>query len=211
MWGLFKMSEAVLKLKEEDFVGKGCHKYTYLYPCDKKKCIKVIYNSEGHIDIKRELSYRRYRDEHGLQTDLIPAYYGTVETDKGPGYVFEYICDFDGKVSLTLMDYIENEELFAKELEEIIPLMRKLKHKLFEDKIISMGITPENIVIQKTSPEEKEIYLITDLGVSEAIPLVLLFDSLAMKKITRKYNKMIKDFLERWPSEPMRKLVEALE
>jgi len=205
------MSEGILHLKNENFIGKGCHKLTYLDPRDKKRCIKVIYNSEGNIDISRELRYRSYRDRHGLETELIPKFYGTVETDKGTGYIFESVCDYDGSISLTLMDYIDNEVLFAEELDGLIALMKKLKQKLFEDKIITMGITPENIVIKKTSPSEKDICLITDLGVSEAIPIVLLFDGLAMKKIERKYNKMVKDFMERWPSEPMRKLVEALE
>lgn len=201
----------ILQLKDEDFVGKGCHKLTYLHPEDKKKCVKVIYNSEGNIDISRELRYRAYRDEKGQTSTVLPAYYGEVETEKGKGYVFEYVCDYDGSISMTLMDYIENLDLFEQDLDEIIVLMRELKEHLFADKIISMGITPENIVIPKISPTEKKIYLITDLGVSEFPPLVLWFESLAMKKITRKYKKMVHDFIARWDSAPMRKLVEALE
>lgn len=203
--------ETMLKLDEKDFVGKGCHKLTYLHPKDKTKCIKIIYNSEGNIDIRRELRYRAHRQEKGLTSTILPAYYGEVETDKGHGYIFEHLCDYDGNTSLTLMDYIDNLDAFEQDLDQLIVLMLELKEHLFADKIISMGITPENIVIQKNSPTEKRIYLITDLGVSELIPFVLWFDFLGMKKIQRKYNKMVYDFIDRWDSAPMRKLVKALE
>lgn len=200
----------MLKLDEKDIIGKGCHKKTYLHPHDKTKCIKVIYNSEGNIDIQRELRYRKYRESKGLTSTILPKYYGEVETNKGHGYIFDYIGDYDGKVSLTLEDYINNLDLFEQDLEQLIILMRELKDHLFTDKIITMGITPENIVIQKVSPTQKKIYLITDLGVSELIPCVLWFDHLGMKKIHRKYDKMVNDFITRWNSEPMRKLVNAL-
>lgn len=201
----------MLELNENDFVGKGCHKYTYLHPDDKKKCIKIIYNSEGMKDIKRELRYRAYRDSKNLKSTIIPAYYGEVTTEKGKGYVFEYICDYNCNISKTLMDYTNDIPLFEKELDEITALMIQLVEHLFKDRIISMGITAENIIFQQISPSEKKIYLITDLGVSELIPFVLYFDNLAVKKITRKYNTMIKHMLQHHDSPPMRKLMDAIQ
>lgn len=204
------MQQEKLVIQEQNFIGKGCHKLTYLHPHDAKKCIKIIYNQEGEKDIARELHYRQYRKEHNLQTDIIPAYYGTVATSKGMGYVFEYVCDYDGSVSKTLMDYVHDEPLFQQNLQDIIPLMQELKVKLMQDRIICMGITPENILIQQATPTTKKLYLITDLGVSEAIPLELWFDYFAVKKIKRHYQKMVQIFAERWPSDAMQELLAAL-
>ena len=163
----------MLELQNEKLIGKGCHKLTYLDTNDSNRCIKVIYNEEGMIDIKRELKYRAYRDRKGLTSTIIPAYYGTVETDKGRGYVFEYICDYDGTICATLMDYVHDEKLLQRDYDKIKALMLELKEHLWQDKIISMNITPENIVFQEVAPGELKLYLITDLGVGEIFPFVL--------------------------------------
>lgn len=200
----------MLKTNELTFIGKGCHKLTYLYPDDKNKCVKIIYNKDGITDINRELRYRAYREKKHLKSDILPAYYGEIATEKGKGYVFEYICDYDGKISKTLMDYTYDLDLFEKEVDQLIPLMQQLVECLFKDRIITMGITAENIIFQQVSPTEKKLYLITDLGVSEIIPFVLYFDKLAVKKITRKYHTMINHMLQHHDSIPMRKLIESI-
>lgn len=193
-----KNMPAPLKLQETDFVGKGCHKLTYIHPEDKNKCIKVIYNKDGITDIERELRYRKYRDDHHLTSTVLPGYYGTVETDKGLGYIFEYVCDYDGKISLTLMDYVHNEDMLEKDYATVVALLKELKEHLWSDKIVSMGITPENIVFQRTAPDTFKVYLITDLGVAEIIPFVLYIDSLAYKKIQRHWDKFVNRLPQEW-------------
>lgn len=187
-----------LQLQETDFVGKGCHKLTYIHPQDRNKCIKIIYNKDGITDIERELSYRRYREANRLYSTIIPAYYGTVETDKGIGYVFEYICDYDGRISPSLMDYVHNEEMLEKDYDKVVALLKELKVHLWSDKIISMGITPENIVFKRTSAKDFQLYLITDLGVAEIIPFVLYSDRLALTKIRRHWNKFVDRLPQEW-------------
>ena len=196
------MAQEKLVLDDKDFVGKGCHKLTYIYPGDKKKCIKVIYNKDGITDINRELKYRKYRDDHKLTSTILPGYYGTVETDKGLGYIFEYVCDYDGKISKTLMDYVHDEKMLIRDYDKLMPLMAQLKKQLWSDKIISMNITPENIVFQETAPGELKLYLITDLGVGEIFPFVLYFDSLAYKKIQRRWDKFLRLLPQEWDSSP---------
>ena len=192
----------MLKLRNDKFLGKGCHKLTYLDPEDYKKCIKIIYNPDGMIDIKRELDYRTYRNRKGLNSTIIPAYYGTVDTDQGVGYVFEYICDYDGKASATLMDYVLDEKLLQRDYNDIKALMLELKEHLWKDKIISMNITPENIFFQQIAPGKLKLYLISDLGVAEFFPLVLYFDSLAYKKIQRHWDKLLHLLPQKWGSNP---------
>lgn len=205
------MNSNKLILQEKDCIGKGCHKLTYILPTDPKKCIKVIYNDDGLIDIHRELKYREYRVRKGLTSTIIPEYYGIVETNLGTGYIFDYICDFDGSISTTLMDYVHNEILLIRDYDKIIILLKELKKHLWEDKIISMNITPENIVFQKTDAENLKLYLITDLGVGEVLPLVLYSDSLAYKKIQRRWDKFISLLDHEWgTSSTLSKLTEAL-
>ena len=199
-----------LVLSDTAFLGKGCHKNVYVDPEDATKCIKIPYSFEGQHDIDRELSYRSYRDKHNQSTPIIAKYYGTVATDLGTGYVFDRICDYDGHISTTLRDYTEDLERFEKDLPEIIPLMLYLKKHLFEDTVISMNITSENIIFQQVSPTEKHIFLLSDLGVSEFIPLVLCSRSLATAKIQRRWDKMLQRFAEHQASVPMNKLLEAL-
>lgn len=197
-------------INDNGFLGQGYHKSVFIHPNDPQKCIKIIYNEEGKKDINRELRYREHREKQGLSSQLIPQYYGIVETDRGLGYVFQRIFNYDGSTSPTLMDYIENPLEFQQALPTIIKLMCRLKKQLFQDRLISMHITPENIVFQRISPSETKLMLISDLGSSELIPLVLYFDKLAVAKINRRWQTIINTYPRRWPSSSMTTLINAL-
>ena len=85
----------LLVLREDLFLGHGVHKAAYIDPRDPSRCVKVVFRMPDY-DLMKELGYRRSRRRRGLSSELLPAYYGTVETNKGMGYVFERVVDYDG-------------------------------------------------------------------------------------------------------------------
>ena len=101
------MNEAkqVLQLTEQLLIGRGAHKEVYYHPSNKKLCVKLLY-VEPDVDLERELYYRKIRDKRKQESVLLPKYYGTVATNKGTGYLFELVCDYNGKSSITLKDYL---------------------------------------------------------------------------------------------------------
>ena len=50
-------SSNVLVLTDNDLIGAGAHKATYIHPQDKTLCVKIARNAHD-VDLKRELAYR---------------------------------------------------------------------------------------------------------------------------------------------------------
>jgi len=85
------MESDIVDLPDDLFIGKGLHKAAYVDPRDRTRCIKVCFH-ENDPDLERELKYRHWCHR---ESRMLPAYYGTVRTSRGTGYVYELIHDFD--------------------------------------------------------------------------------------------------------------------
>lgn len=169
-------------LDQKDFIGKGLHKKTFLYPSDPQKCIKVAYSSDGSVDLLREIDYRKLRDKQGLKSKMLPLYYGKAITDMGEGFIFERIIDFDGKNSRTLQDFLENKQLLEENLEMICNVMAIFKSLLFSEELLTMGIFPENILIQKVGDNAYFPRVINDMGCANFIKLDYYFKYFRKKR-----------------------------
>lgn len=140
-----------INLTEDLFVGRGRHRECYRYPGDSMRCVKVAYNHGGTVDLVRETKYRRILQWHHVDASILPKYYGTVETNKGKGYVYELIRDYDGNVSKSLADFLKDEKLMREHFDMLVEQM-KIFHKLiYTNSIITMTIAPENIIVQQLS------------------------------------------------------------
>ena len=137
-----------IELKEALFYGNGRHKRCYLHPHNDARCIKMAYSADGQKDLDREIKYLKVLKNKGKNYDVLPKYFGTVETNLGTGYIYELIADDGGTKSLTLEDYLHNETLLRNNLQMIITELNKLKNALIDNEIITMDIFPENIIVQ---------------------------------------------------------------
>ena len=181
-----------IQLTAESFIGQGCHKKVYAVPGEPDKCIKIIYNADGQKDIDRELKYRDYRRAHNMSMDLIPKYYGTVDTNFGRGYLYERIVDADGQPSVSLRDCVRCTSILCRHLDSITLKLLKLRQRILEDELVTMGITDENILFRKNNSDEYRTYLISDLGTADFIPITKLH-YFAVKKIRRKWQRLVEE------------------
>lgn len=102
------------------FVAKGVHKAVYRHPSNTRYCIKVTFTFRD-TDIERELLYRKALKIRNKKPSLLPEYFGSVETNLGPGHVFEYIVDYDNQPSLELKSVFE-KNLDVREIFRVTPL-----------------------------------------------------------------------------------------
>ena len=200
----------IINLTENLLYGQGSHKKCYLHPEDKKICIKLPYNEDGKQDILREISYMKILKKRGKNYDILPQYYGTVQTNLGDGYLFELICDYDGNKSITLEDIITSPKLFSDKFEFIVSMLQTLKQKLYENEIITMVLFPENIIFQKTSESEYHIRIVNDMGSSVLIPLEYYFEYFAHTKILRRWNKFLQVLTTEYNSPLSKMLIERI-
>ena len=197
----------MIAVKKENFIGNGRHKKTYKHPYNSKLCIKVPYGEGGAKDLEREIEYRKIREQKGLKSSLLPEYYGSIETSEGKGRIFEYVVNYDGSSCKTLEDYCDNEVEFKRHYKELVELTSRLKELLFKERMITMGIFPENIIIQKSGAGKVDVRLINDLGSGVLIPLEYHFDFFAKKKIARRWKGFLRDLYDAYPTQIMERFI----
>lgn len=206
------MAGEVIHLDESLFLGAGKHKKCWRHPSDAKVCVKLAYNEEGEEkDLPRELRYRRLLESRKGDYSVLPAYYGTAETDQGTGYLFEMIEDYDGATCRNLRDYFKDEERFERDYPVLVRELLVLKKAFFENEIITMNLSGENIFFQRTAPDAPvRVRFIGDLGSPVALPLEYYCRPLARAKVKRHWENFLKYLTERCSFGVAKRLAEAI-
>ncbi len=177
-------------LDENSYFAKGTHKKCYLHPENNKLCIKIAYNKDGIIDINREIKYQNILNNKG-RPGCMPNYYGKIETNLGTGYVFDYITEKDGSTCATLDTFIDDLNLFNKNMSAIINSLKCFQEEYFNFQIISMDIYPGNFLFQRKGDNEYKVFFINDLGDSSFFHLSYYFEFLRKRKCTRIWNRFL--------------------
>lgn len=189
----------VIDLSNAILIGEGDHKRTFVDPTDPGRCIKVLFTYPD-VDMERELKYRRSREKRGLKSQLLPAYYGTVETNLGKGYVFERVADFDGSSSKTFQQVFGEAAADPGLLPLVEEAMVRFKELLFRELIIISNTQAANFVLQRTSETRFTIRIIDNLGSPVFLPLAYYFDSVARKRLTKYWKRFLHELGEKFPT-----------
>ena len=171
-------------------IGEGTRRICYTYPDDPSRCIKIP--KPGAYGVKQQLREVRFYEQlarRGVQTDCIAAYYGTVDTDQGPGYVYQAIRDADGRISSLYIDLIR--QTAQESPEELRGILKELERYFFENLIVFYDVNPWNVVCQRTSSGELRPYVIDGLGDTVAIPILNWSKVLLRQKIRRRWMRVL--------------------
>ncbi len=180
----------MLKIENEDLIGKGAHRACYKHPDNQRLCVKIIVRGNHRsVEIKREKKYYRHLEKRNISWDMVPKYYGDVETNLGQGAVFDLILDQDGTVSKSLEYYLSSEEKTEQYYESLVSALKGLKDYLLQNRIITMDIKPYNILCQKTAAGIARLFLVDNIYNSEFIPISSYSRFFARNKILRKWKR----------------------
>ena len=126
---------------------------------------------------------------------MLPRYHGEVETNLGPGSVFDLILDEEGSPSKNLEYYISSSEKTEEHYEGLSTALLALKEYLLGQRIITMTLKPKNILCQKDRSGISRLFVIDNIGNSDFIPICNYSAYLARKKISRKWADFEKKML----------------
>ena len=186
-----------IELNEElDFIGKGKERTCYAHPNKPDVAIKITH---GEVDKQttRELRYyQKLGKRVGISYKHFPRYLGPVNTSLGLGHMYDLVRDFDGGVSKSLLEYLENGSSlndFELELEE-------LKIAFLENEIIfNHDMYAGNILFKRTSSNKGCLVVIDGLGDTVLIPLFDRFKAERKRKIRRRWTYFINRIRTRHP------------
>ncbi len=178
----------MLKLDRSGFVGRGLHRECYIHPENEDLCVKVVV-AGNEDETRREKKYYRHLEERNVCWEMIPRYYGDVETNMGIGSVFDLIVDRAGTVARTLEYYLNSNEKTEEHSAGLMHALVSLKEYLLEYRIITMSLKPKNIVYPLEGETEPRLVVVDNIGNSDFIPVCTYSNYFARKKILRKWKK----------------------
>lgn len=204
------MSEKII-LTDDLFLGDGNHKKVYAHPTDKTLCVKILHTPDDP-DFAKESRYRKALGSRADSMTLLTKYFGEVETSKGKGYLFERVIDFDGKISQTMLNVLDDTIADRKLLPATEKLLLDFKRTYFGEEFLLAGVDPDNYLVQRISPTERRVRIIDNIGIATFIPLPYYFDYFAIKRLkkywTRFVDLMRSDYGKIFSEEYLRKLAE---
>lgn len=158
---------------------------------DTRYCIKVTFTFRD-TDIEKELLYRKALKIRNKKPSLLPEYFGSVETNLGPGHVFEYIVDYDNQPSLQLKSVFE-KNLDVREIFRVTPLefVRNFREMLLAQKIVVSDVDPSNFMVQRISADRFTFKVVDNIGSPVMVPLAYYFDFVAERRIAKYWNRFI--------------------
>jgi hypothetical protein len=181
-------SHDMIELNPRALVGKGLHRECFVHPGNPALCIKIVVAGSGNEN-RREQGYYAELADQGISWEMLPEFYGLVETNLGEGAVFDLIRDYDGRISLTLRHYLASEQLTSLHGDALRDALKELKGYLLQHLIITMTLKPKNILFQMDSPATGKLVIVDNIGNSDFIPVVKYSSRLAKWKISRKWRR----------------------
>ena len=191
-----KMSE-MLSLPPQLFVAEGTDRKCYRHPPDEQLCIKVLHPDTRPRRCWRELRYYRRLQHRGVDFRHLTPYRGLVDTNLGPGAVFDLVLDDDARISRSLHHYLLNNDpdFNAWMVEE----MERLQQSFYDQWIVFHDLNPTNILVKRLGYDEYRLVVINGIGQNYFLPLASYSATLARKKLVRVWNRCYQQWYSAFP------------
>ena len=184
------MANEKIILTDDLYLGVGNHKTVYAHPTDKNLCVKILHTPDDP-DFAKESRYRKALGSRADSMTLITKFFGEVETSKGTGYLFERVLDYDGKTCQTMLNVLDDTIADKKILPATENLLLDFKRTYFAEKFLLAGVDPDNYLVQRTSPTERRVRIIDNIGIATFIPLPYYFDYFALKRAKKYWGRFV--------------------
>jgi hypothetical protein len=183
------MNEKLI-LTDKHFLSVGTGREVYNHPFDPSKIVKIsiskkFYKNQNFI----ENIYYKYLKKNNLPLKNIVKCFGYINTNLGKGLVFEKVCDYNGNISKTLFQVIQNAEI-PKNL--IVELFKELQKEIIKNKILFIDSVLSNILFCEYEKDKYKLVIIDGLGGTNIFRFYLmLFISKYKKYKLNKSNHII--------------------
>jgi len=178
------------------YIGEGNQRFVYSHPEDARLCIKIVKpNSEVALKRQfREVKYYKSLKRKKVSFANISEYLGELKTDKGTGYLYEKVLDFDGQLAEGLENVLRALGPCSQESMKLIAKLQQLGTFLKENKIIFhdyLILDNKNIICRKEKDGSYTPIIVDALGDTSVIDVLGWSKKHTDKRITKKWNKFL--------------------
>lgn len=178
----------LITLEHARLLGSGNERLCFVHPENERLCIKVTKPGVTHRSQNAiEQQYFEYLKEQATPFTYLPEYYGVVQTNYGPGLVFERILDDNNQPSQRLDALIKNHEISNSCAAEAV---EELQEYLLKYGIMLGDINPDQILMRREKRTLKPV-IIDGVG-----PRHLGFKSFVYTRVTPLARYKLK---KNWP------------
>lgn len=187
-----------LSLPPRLFVAEGTDRKCFRHPDDENRCIKVLHPGKNARRFWQELRYYRRLQQRKVDFQHLTHYRGLVETDQGPGAIFDLVLDDDGRVSRSLRHYLELDDAGFNAW--IIAEIERLKQYFYDYWIVFHDLNPGNILVRRLGYDEYSLVVIDGVGHNHLFPLASYSAGFARRKTARVWNRRYYQWYRAYPA-----------
>jgi hypothetical protein len=195
-------------LSTEKPFARGGNRLCFVDPLDTGRCVKVRRPDFSLEDLRRKKGFPKNLkplssfddslEEYRVMTNFQRHYpagifahvsrcYGFVDTDMGRGLASELIRDSDGRISITLKQYIWERDYPA----ECLAAVDQLCQHWLDFRVPSRDILLHNIVVQRGADDQIFRLVVVDgLGSANLVPPYWLPSAIQRRKAQRKVENL---------------------
>ncbi|MBR7889597.1 hypothetical protein J9B83_11655, partial [Marinomonas sp. A79] len=152
-------------LDKKSYFTSGGARDIYLHPDEKDRFIKIQRNNSKKQNLNEKFFFERKSE-----SEIIPKYYGYIETNLGYGISVEIVRDENGEISSSLKDLIENKKISKFEAKNLVHIIEK--ESLNKNFLIHDGGI-QNILVKKIKNTLKPV-LVDGFGAKTNGPIYYL-------------------------------------
>lgn len=188
----------MLNLEKSRLLGEGNERQCFSFPNKDNLCIKINKKNIVHRNQNTlELTYLRSLLKRKVPFTYIAKLYGSVETNRGKGLVYERVQNFDGTPSVTITDAIKNNIISKTTLDNLL----KDVFNYLIDNWISLGdINEDQMLLKIDENSNYKLIIIDGLGTRRSgikLFLVMISPFLARRKTKKGWNKLLNKIAEK--------------
>jgi hypothetical protein len=158
-------ANSFIELSENELIGRGNKRFCYKHPVESMLCIKVARKPTSWHENVIEWVYINHLKKQNVPLDhLIDCYYW-INTNFGPGLVFERVMDEDGNPSPSLAEAIRKSKV---EISDISPMLEDLKRWAIHHNVVVAELNSVNMMVQKKDGTYK-LMMVDGVGARDRI------------------------------------------
>lgn len=182
-----------IELDDSLLIGTGNQRQCYYHPQHPEYCIKIHLPKGNKNSTRKEIHYLRsihWQPHKRPLLAYLSDFHGTVETNRGTGFIYDLARNADGTTAKELRFYLNekaDDPVFMAKLQQCY---QQLKQVSLQYALVSRELKAYNTAVcLDLNQQPEKLMLIDNLGSPAPLPISHYISYFARRKLRQRFNK----------------------